>query len=218
MEKLMHRRLLGLIVALVLLAPALASAQNTLFVNNNNVGIGTNAPLFDLHIQRTSPRLEVESSGGVAFRTMFELLNNGPPSFKFADKTGGLAASWLFRMGSAGNGYPFVLSNFGVAGNQFELRNTGDLTISGQLFTGGSCSVGCDRVFQPDYELESIEEHAESMWTNGYLPSVGATAEEGPYNLTQKTVRILNELEKAHIYIEQLHKRLAEVEAKLADE
>ena len=44
---------------------------------------------------------------------------------------------------------------------------------------------------------------------------VGPTPEEGPVIISQKVGGLLNELEHAHIYIEQLHKRLKAVEARL---
>ena len=62
-------------------------------------------------------------------------------------------------------------------------------------------------LFDPETEIESIEEHATQMWANSYLPAVGPTVENAPMNLTEKTGGMLNELEKAHIYIEQLHTR-----------
>jgi len=44
------------------------------------------------------------------------------------------------------------------------------------------------------------------MWAESYLPAVGPTPEGGAgFNLTEKTGGILSELEKAHIYIEQVN-------------
>ena len=71
----------------------------------------------------------------------------------------------------------------------------------------------CDGVFSPDFEVESIEEHAARMWGNSFLPAVGPTAPGAPFNVPEKVGGILNELEKAHIYIEQLHQRNDELEA-----
>ena len=68
-------------------------------------------------------------------------------------------------------------------------------------------------MFEPDFDLESIEEHAAAMWSAGFLPAIGPTVPEQPTNITEKVGGVLNELEKAHIYIEQLHVRLAEQEA-----
>ena len=83
------------------------------------------------------------------------------------------------------------------------------MAIDGTLTTGGpTCDVGCDFVFDPSYDLESIEEHAAQMWANSHLPAVGPTQKGTPFNLTEKTGGMLNELEKAHIFIEQLNERL----------
>ncbi|WP_425099096.1 hypothetical protein [Tropicibacter sp. S64] len=83
------------------------------------------------------------------------------------------------------------------------------MTIEGQLFTAGSCSAGCDRVFDEDYPLPSIAEQAALMKTLKHLPNVGPTPEDGPFNLTAMTGGMLNELEKAHLYIGQLHEENA---------
>jgi len=107
--------------------------------------------------------------------------------------------------------------NGGTGEVEFEIeQSTGNLTIPGSIITGGgTCGGGCDFVFTDQYKLPTIEEHSEAMWENGYLPNVGPTVENQPINLSEKTGRMLNELETAHIYIEQLHKRLAKLEAKL---
>ena len=92
------------------------------------------------------------------------------------------------------------------------------MTIAGTLTTGGPmCSSGCDRVFSPDYKVESIEEHAAEMWQNSYLPGVGPTIPKAPINLSERTGGMLNELEKAHIYIEQLDQLNRQLEAQQAE-
>ena len=96
------------------------------------------------------------------------------------------------------------------------IANTGDMTIRGSLFTGGpSCGAGCDAVLGPDFTVESIEEHAAAMWSAGFLPAIGATLPNEPINMTEKMGGVLNELEKAHIYIEQLHQELAQQKEQL---
>jgi hypothetical protein len=54
------------------------------------------------------------------------------------------------------------------------------------------------------------------MWQKGHLPTVGPTPEDQPINVSDKLGRMLNELEKAHIYIDQLHRRLEALERDLA--
>jgi hypothetical protein len=45
---------------------------------------------------------------------------------------------------------------------------------------------------------------------------VGPTPEDGPINISQKIGGMLNELELAHIYIEQLHKQVSIQKALIA--
>jgi hypothetical protein len=89
--------------------------------------------------------------------------------------------------------------------------------VRGSLYTAGpSCGAGCDAVFDPTYNLESIEEHAENMWASGHLPAIGVTEPHLQINVPEKMGGMLNELEKAHIYIEQLHQKLADQEDRLS--
>ena len=84
---------------------------------------------------------------------------------------------------------------------------TGNLTMSGNCTDaprGGGCTP--DYIFEPGYELESIEEHAAVMWENRHLPAVGKG--DDTLNVVKTTWGMLEEIEKAHIYIERLHEQL----------
>ena len=86
------------------------------------------------------------------------------------------------------------------------MTSSGNVIVLGTLTTSGTtCGTGCDLVFTEGYKLPTIEEHAAQMWENSYLPNVGPTVENEPFNITEKTGGMLNELEKAHIYIAQLN-------------
>ena len=105
--------------------------------------------------------------------------------------------------------------DFAQVPSSSSLNIDGNLTISGTLTTAGSCSVGCDQVFKSGYEIPSIEEHASFMRENSYLEAVGPTPENGAMNISEKMGGMLNELEKAHIYIEQLNEALKVKSAEL---
>ena len=164
--------------------------------SNGDVGLGTSSPAVPLHVLR--------STGADA--TLFRLTNNGGVRFDFENTVAGNGGNWQFINTSNVGGADLVIRET-VANGTEELRltETGNLTISGALTVGpGGCS-GCDLVFSPGYQIESIEDHAAYMWQNRHLPGVGPTPEDEPMNLSQKTGGILNELEKAHIYITHLH-------------
>ncbi len=178
---------------------------------DGDTGIGTASPDFKLHVfgsGGTTKLLIEETNGTSAGREVLELSNNGNVAIGFENT--GIAQRWAQNVGTN------VIFNEQVnPGNEFTLTNTGTLTIAGQIFTSGSCSGGCDRVFSADYKLETIDEHAALMWANSHLPAVGPTSEAGPFNLSQKTLGMLNELEKAHIYIAQLNDALKAKDAQL---
>lgn len=73
-----------------------------------------------------------------------------------------------------------------------------------------------DYVFEPGYDLMSIDEHAEAMHRDKHLPHVQpAQSKDG---ITQVDVgarqqEMLEELEIAHLYIATLNQRLAKLEA-----
>lgn len=102
-------------------------------------------------------------------------------------------------------------------GPEMALDADGNLQIDGTLTTGGpTCSSGCDRVFDEDYALLSIGEHADLMWANGHLPAVGPTLPGQPFNVTDKMGDMLNELEHAHIYIEQQQRLIDALNARVS--
>jgi len=150
---------------------------------DNKVGLGTSSPEDDLHISDTGP-------------ARLRLTNTAATSATTTDQDWILNSNGTFRISAGSDSAELILSA------------NGNLTILGTLTTAGSCSSGCDLVFSEDYKLPSIEEHALAMWKNSYLPTVGPTHENAPFNITEKTGRMLNELEKAHIYIDQLNTRL----------
>jgi hypothetical protein len=75
-------------------------------------------------------------------------------------------------------------------------------------------------IFEPEYNLESIEKHAALMWKEKHLPA-GPKARVDDQGrefseIGSQRRGILEELEKAHVYVEQLHRRLGENEEQIA--
>ena len=181
-----------------------APTSSLFLAASGNVGLTEESPDQKLHLTTNGTTLvKVEST------------NAGQAGMRFVT-TGASAPAdgWSFITNTGGN---FIINSVSVGpGNEVVINpTTGDMTLLGDLITGGTGTCAppnpaCDGVFQPDYALESIEEHAAFMWANSHLPAVGPTAAGKGINLTVKTQGILNELEKAHIYIEDLHQRLEE--------
>jgi hypothetical protein len=174
-----------------------APSNALVIANDGNIGIGTTSPDNQLHIK--------ESSGDVVMRME-------------ASTTTGSA---VFKLQDGGGLDELRISLTSTPDLEFKLDENGNLTLSGDLITGGSGNCAspnppCDAVFDSDiYTVRPIEEHAALMWENKYLPAVGPTGPGQQVNVADKMLRMLNELEHAHIYIEQLNSRLAVLEEQI---
>lgn len=194
---------------------------------NGDVGLGTDGPAAALHVRGTdgSTRMLVEEASGTeAAREMMALRNNGILFLSLEDTSipAGNNTGRIWNLQNQDGTFRLTTAPGGANEIEMLLDVNGNLTLEGQLFTAGSCSAGCDRVFDADYALPTIDQQAKEMYALGYLPNVGPTPEEGPFNITAMTGGMLNELEKAHIYIAQLHQenlrmaqRLASIETRL---
>ncbi|WP_136440862.1 hypothetical protein [Pacificoceanicola onchidii] len=190
--------------------PFFVSANAPFYALNVNptglVGLGTSLPQAGLHMMRndgTARILVQENSGQKAVREMFKMENNGGSYFTLANTDTG--NEWYFVHENNTQGRFMI--NHSDGGLQMALTRDGNLTILGSLFTASECSAGCDRVFDEDYPLPTIPEQAAMMRERKHLPNVGPTPEDGPFNITKMTGGMLNELEKAHLYIAELEER-----------
>jgi type I restriction-modification system DNA methylase subunit len=91
----------------------------------------------------------------------------------------------------------------------------GKLDVNGSIYQRGSL-LHADYVFEGDYKLESIDEHSKFMWQQKHLAAIPkAQVDENGQEIIEVGAHrrgIVEELEKAHIYIEQLHERINTLE------
>ena len=189
------------------------TGDDSLVLRNGRVGVGLDNPQATIEIQGTAGTSQIlidENSATNAKRDMLVMSNVGNPQLVFEN----LNNNNTWHLG-AGNS--FEIENRTTATEVFEVDSAGNVTIPGSITTGGgTCGGGCDAVFSAAYALPSIQEHSEAMWSNGYLPNVGPTIEGEPVNMTEKVGRMLNELETAHVFIDQLNGELGEANARIA--
>ena len=150
-----QNRLLVLAAVLALGIPGLAAAQGTLFVEGDNVGIGTDTPATSLHVLKSDGTAKIrveETSSTVQARELFQLVNNGGPFFIFADSN--LGQSYSFAMGGTGD---FIISQQQHPGVEFRMTSTGNVTILGSLSQGSSRTIkqGIDPV-EPSAVLKRV--------------------------------------------------------------
>ncbi len=94
----------------------------------------------------------------------------------------------------------------------------GTLDVNGPIYQRGGL-LHADYVFEPGYELESIEQHSESMWRGKHLTAIPKRKlDENGQEIVEVGAHqrgIVEELEKAHIYIEQLHNQNKALEERI---
>jgi|GEM_PF-1716862 len=127
-------RLSMLFLAVILVAPVV-SAQGTLFVENDKVGIGVQVPTAPLHVRGDGSASifvqDVDST--VAPRILFLLENNGPTKFRLNNLAG---SEWNFQASNTG----FVVSQSGTGGAELFVANDGAV----QMGFGGSAVFDMD--------------------------------------------------------------------------
>jgi hypothetical protein len=97
----------------------------------------------------------------------------------------------------------------------------GKLDVHGAIYQHNT-AIHPDYVFESDYELESIEEHAKFMWKEKHLKAVPPASqdENGQYVVEYGSLNMgmLEELEKAHIYIAQLNESIRKQQKMIEDQ
>lgn len=197
------------------------AAQDVITVVGDKVGVLTNTPAAEFHVVDPSPggnvaiieggALQVSRSGSNAnirftadAHTFLFTANPTLGSFAIRDQNPG-SVPFFIDNDQATNTFYMTNNRVGIGTNS----PNGKLDVNGAIFQRGS-QLHADYVFNESYQLPTIGEHAAKMWAQGHLPAVPARQvdESGQEILEIGAHRrgILEELEVAHIYIEQLHR------------
>jgi len=191
---------------------------------SGNVGVGTASP---------SGKLEVS---GVSDTAPAKITGNSPRLDFFGTNANAGERNWALRtsqivfgdfnvfQSNAKDGDPvsagtirLYIKNDGNVGIG-TTSPAGKLDVNGSIFQRG-VQLFADYVFEPSYTLESIEDHAAFMWNNRHLPAVGAKkVDEHGQEIVEIGARmrgLLEELEKAHIYISTLNDKIGERDIQL---
>jgi hypothetical protein len=178
--------------------------RNRLYVQKatGNVGIGTTSPGAKLHVKNGD--IIQQSSGSTAANYFVS----------------GDFAEWRSLAGPAAINYNVNQNVYLVAGSTGKVgigttNPQGKLDVNGSIYQRGAL-LHADYVFEPDYHLETIEEHSEFMWREKHLPDMPKIQkDENGQEIVEIGARsrgVVEELEKAHIYIDQLHKKINQLQ------
>jgi hypothetical protein len=186
--------------------------------SDGDTGMGTATPTSALHIARTTGPVGVRlerTTGTVATKTNWVMFNEETTGrLHFTDDTAVPALRVPFKLGR--NGVLNLLRVGVLATDMVDIN--GNLTVTGNITVAGT--VGPDYVFAPGFALPSIDDHAEQMQRDHYLPKVGPARVEngqGVINLGAMSHGMLEELEYAHLYIAQLDDTVDQLQGELAE-
>ena len=197
-----------------------SAPSDALFIGaDGKVGLGTSNPASSLTVEDSQPELRLANLGPAGGGwIVFANANTG----RFVLKDLATDQDPLkIEPGSDTNLVRLGLETDGtVASDTVSIGSTNVgaavLQVFGSIEVDGTV-VHADYVFEPGYELDSIEEQADFMWRNKHLPALPKAPEgrRGPVDLVSHQMGMLEELEKAHIYIDQLHGAIEEMRVRL---
>ncbi len=189
---------------------------STMAIMGGNVGIGTVSPNKTLDVVGTA-----EFNGNTEINGQLSVNSNALGAYDLWIQGGPFNGSTPRHLALLGDrdGEVLYINWHSAYTNRTQLDGnflvTGDFHVNGNITYDGTHPIGFpDYVFESDYKLESIEEHAEFMWREKHLPAVKSAKEiesEGKVDINERREQLLEELEKAHIYIERLNNELKTV-------
>ncbi|MFH1429456.1 MAG: hypothetical protein ABIH39_06900 [Candidatus Margulisiibacteriota bacterium] len=186
---------------------------------DGNVGIGTTAPNAKLDVSGTLNSSEHYFNGN---RTTFITSDTSSPAiYGAASEFEGESAIFgaLILQSRPNSARPIIFATGDDGVERMRIAGDGNVGIgttnpSAKLEVIGSVSANAfvtqgtpaDYVFEPGYNLKTIEEQAAYMWAKKHLPALMGTEElGGKINIAERLEQAVEELEKAHVYIEQLN-------------
>ncbi|MCP4697734.1 MAG: SlyX family protein [Gammaproteobacteria bacterium] len=187
-----------------------------------NVGIGTTTPTAKLYVEGADAADAAEFNLPIIRivddNPRLRLLDTSTPDHTWAIRNQNADLKFIHGFQETEYNTSMFISSTGNVGVGTETP-AGKLDVNGTIYHRGA-ELHADYVFELDYQLESIEVHAEKMWREKHLPAVpkARTDENGREVLEVGAHRkgMLEELEKSHIYIARLNDTIKEQQRQIS--
>lgn len=178
--------------------------NNTLVLEENGIGMGTNAPESALHVKRTdgTARIKVEDASATPDNTriQLEMINNGTAQFSLKNTKISPTVDWrfqnfqgLFRINKAGTGVP-----------EMTLDGLGNVSFLGSVSANNNAATFPDYVFEPDYKLMPLDKLQQFISKNKHLPNVisksDVAANDNTVNMSALQYTLLEKIEELTLY------------------
>ena len=162
---------------------------------DGDVGIGTASPQDDLDVYVNVSSSAAEITG--LFRN-----GSGPVGIELRDESqtgnGGNDGKWYIQS----RNQKFGVTQPGTGVTELELDNSGNLSITGNFVSGGVTLTVPDYVFEPQYQLMSMQELAAFVEREKRLPNVPSARDlkANGVNMTEMQMRLLEKVEELTLY------------------
>lgn len=207
-----------------------APSSSLYVASSGNVGLGTSAPAATLDVRGT-----MAITSDITYNDSSFIIRagttDGADTSRIIIASGAsnsdLRGAFLQMRGNENPGAPGKVDLFSGTNGDVRIVASGtgiidlddDVEVAGNLTVTGTISP--DYVFKPGFELLSIEDHATYMWQHSHLPMVEPAKSDdqgrGVINVAARSQGVLEELEYAHIYIDQLNNRVKQLERQAAE-
>lgn len=197
--------------AMILLAPGAVSAQGTLFVEGDKVGIGIATPAFPLHVVRTT----------AGETRLLQIDNAGPARATFKNTT----APGVWSFGHENNDH-FSINRGGTGIQEFSIAPNGNILVSGSVVHSSSRETKRDfEALDPRSVLSKVAGIVIAEWRYSDEPQdvrhIGPTAEDfhAAFGLgtDNKHIAINDSAGVALVAIQGLHQLVEEKDGEVAE-